>query len=91
MVKNPPAMQETRVQSLDWDDPLQKGMATHSKILAWRIPRTEEPGGLQILGHCCMTNTFTFKVKEELCWGPTGGALESRTEERFFPQAKGDL
>ena len=41
------AMQETRVQSLGWEDPLEKGMATHSSILAWRIPWTEEPGGLQ--------------------------------------------
>ena len=49
-VKNPPAMQETRIQSLDQEDPLEKGMATHSSILAWRIPRTEEPGGLQFIG-----------------------------------------
>ena len=46
-VKNLPAMQETWVRSLGWEDPLQKGMATHSSILAWRIPWTEEPGGLQ--------------------------------------------
>ena len=45
--KNLPAMQETRVQSLGGEDPLEKGMATHSSILAWRIPWTEEPGGLQ--------------------------------------------
>ena len=45
--KNLPAMQETRVQSLDWEDALEKGMATHSSILAWRIPWTEEPGGIQ--------------------------------------------
>ena len=45
-VKNPPAKQETRVQSLDWEDPLEKGTATHSSILAWRIPWTEEPGRL---------------------------------------------
>ena len=50
MVKNPPAMQETRVQSLGWEDPLEKGMASHSSILAWRIPYTEEPGGLQSMG-----------------------------------------
>ena len=50
MVKNPPAMQETWVQSLDWEDPPEKGMATHSSILAWRIPWTEEPGGLQSMG-----------------------------------------
>ena len=45
-VKNPPAMQETLVRSLSWEDPLEKGMAAHSSILAWRIPRTEEPGSL---------------------------------------------
>ena len=50
MVKNQPAMQETWVQSLGWDDPLEEGMATHSSILAWRIPWTEEPAGLQSLG-----------------------------------------
>ena len=50
MVKNPPAMQETWVQSLGWEDPLKKGMATHSNILAWKIPGTEEPGGLQSTG-----------------------------------------
>ena len=48
--KNPPAMQETWVQSLGWEDPLEKEMATHSRILAWRIPRTEEPGELQSVG-----------------------------------------
>ena len=50
MVKNPFAMWETRVQSLGWEDPLEKGMATHSSIFAWRIPWTEKPGGLQSLG-----------------------------------------
>ena len=50
MVKNLPAMQETKVQSLGQEDPLEKGMATHSSILAWRIPWTEEPGGLQSMG-----------------------------------------
>ena len=49
-VKNPPAMQETWVRSLGWEDPLEEGMATHSSTLAWRIPRTEEPGGLQSTG-----------------------------------------
>ena len=47
MVRNLPVMQETLVQSLDGEDPLEKGMATCSSILAWRIPWTEEPGGLQ--------------------------------------------
>ena len=46
-VKNLPAMQEIQVQSLGWEDPLEKGMATDSSILAWRISWTEEPGGLQ--------------------------------------------
>ena len=50
MVKNLPAMQETQVQSLGWEGSLEKGMATHSNILAWRIPWTEEPGGLQAMG-----------------------------------------
>ena len=50
MVKRLPAMQETRVQSLGWDDLLEKEMATHSSILAWRIPWTEEHGRLQSMG-----------------------------------------
>ena len=50
MVKNPPAVQETQVQSLGQEDPLGKAMATHSSVLAWRIPWTEEPGGLQSKG-----------------------------------------
>ena len=50
MVKNLPAIQVTWVRSLGWEDPLEKGMATHSSILAWRIPWTEEPGGLQSMG-----------------------------------------
>ena len=50
LVKRLPAMQETWVRSLGWEDPLEKGMATHSSILAWRISWTEEPGGLQSMG-----------------------------------------
>ena len=50
MVKNLPAMQENQVQSLGQEDSLDKGMATHSSILAWRVPWTEEPGGLQSMG-----------------------------------------
>ena len=49
-VKNLAAMQETQVPSLDWEDPMEKGMATHSSILAWKIPWTQEPGGLQSQG-----------------------------------------
>ena len=63
VVKNLPAMQETWIQSLGWEEPLEKGMATHSGILTWRIPWTEEPGGVQSTGlqrvrHDSMTNTF---------------------------------
>ena len=62
-VKNPPTMQETQVWSLDEEDPLKKGMAIHSSIFAWRIPRTEEPGRIQSTGsprveHDWVTNSF---------------------------------
>ena len=50
MVKNLPAIWETQLQSLGWEDPLEKDMATDSSILAWRIPQREEPGGLQSMG-----------------------------------------
>ena len=50
MVKNLPVMRVTWVQSLGWEDPLEKGMATHSSILAWRIPWIEEPGGIRSMG-----------------------------------------
>ena len=64
MVKNLPATQETQVQSLGQEDPIEKGMATHSSILPWRIPWTEEPRGLQSMGsqrvrHDRATNTPT--------------------------------
>ena len=49
-IKRLPTMQETRVQSLGWEDLLEKAMATHSSILAWKIPWMEEPGGLQSMG-----------------------------------------
>ena len=62
---NLPAVWETWAQSLDWEDSLEKGKGTHSSILAWRIPWTEEPGGLQSkglqrVGHNWVTNTFTW-------------------------------
>ena len=62
-VKNPPAMQETQVQFLGWEDPLKKGMATDSSILAWRIPRAKESGGLQAMelqrvGHNWVIKTY---------------------------------
>ena len=68
-VKNLTTVQETRVQSLGQEDPLEKEMATHSGILAWRVPRTEEPGGLQSMvsqrvGHSSVIalSLFTFVI-----------------------------
>ena len=65
-LKNLPAMQETQVRSMDWEDPLGKEMATHSSILSWKILWTEEPGwlqfmGMQRVGHNWQTNTLLFK------------------------------
>ena len=74
-VKNLPAMQEDHVQSLRREDPLEKGMATHSNILAWRIPWTEEPGRLQPMGsqiarHYRVTNTLYTRHTQpvQICW-----------------------
>ena len=69
-VKSLPAMQETWVWSPGWEDPLEKGMAPHSSILAWRIPWTEEPGGLQSMGlqrvgHDWAPNAFTFMCSSD--------------------------
>ena len=61
LVKNPPAMCKTWIQSVGWEDPSEKGMATHSSILAWRIPCTEEPGRLQSMGlQRIRLSDFTF-------------------------------
>ena len=69
MVKNLPEMQETMVQSLGWEDPLEEEMAIHSSILAWRIPWTEEPGGYSlwhyIVRHNQETNTFIFFLVQD--------------------------
>ena len=59
-VKSLPTMQETWVQSLGQEDPLEEEMATHSRILAWKIPWTEEPGGLQSMGSQRVGHDFTF-------------------------------
>ena len=72
MVKNLPAVQETWVQSVGREDPLEKGMATHSGILAWRIPGTGEPGGLQSTGHKRVGHdwvTFPFTFALQYCVG----------------------
>ena len=78
MVKNLTTMQETRVRSLGWEELLEKEMATNSSILAWRIPQTEEPGGLQSMGlkrvrglrgYICiiMTDSWSYKQKSTHC------------------------
>ena len=65
-MKNLPAVQETRVQSLGWEDPLEEGMATHSSTLAWRIPWTEEPGGLHSpWGHTESGTTEATKQQQQ--------------------------
>ena len=66
-VKNLPAMQETRVRSLGWEDPLEEGMAPHSSTLAWRVPRTAGPGGPQSTA----TDSFSFR------WGACIGMHDS--------------
>ena len=72
-VKNLPAMEETQVRSLGWEDPLKKGMTSHSSILAWRIPWTKEPGGLHSMGsqrvkHDWVPNTHTHTHTHTHFW-----------------------
>ena len=81
MVKNLPAIQETRLRSLGQEDPPEKGMAIYSSILAWRIPGTEEPGGLQSMGSRRVrkdqaTHTYSTKVLRFFHW-PGSGHLPS--------------
>ena len=85
MVKNLPAVWGTWVQSLGQEDPLEEGMATHSSILAWRSPRTEEPGGLQCvgsqrIGHDRVTNRFlcTADCRAEVTGSVSTGIWEQR-------------
>ena len=92
-VKCLPAMWETRVLSLGWEDPLEKEMATHSSILAWRIPWTEEPGGLQSMGlqrvgHDWVTNTFTFTVSLCLTFWRTAIVFSTVTSPFYIPIGK---
>ena len=70
MVKNLPAMQETRVRFLGLEDPLENGMAAHSSILAWRVPWTEEPGGLQSTGG--KESDMTKRLTRIPSWGAMG-------------------
>ena len=64
-VKNLLAMQEIQVQSLGWEDPLEKGITTHSSTLAWRIPCTEEPDGLQSIGSLRVRHNFTMSEQQQ--------------------------
>ena len=79
VVKNLPAMQETRVQSLGQENPLEKGMANHSSILAWRIPWTEEPDGLQSMG--CKESDTTELLVHIYISGSSRGFLRKRKPE----------
>ena len=74
-VKNPPAMQETWVSSLGWEDPLKEVMATHFSILAWRIPWTEESGSLQSMGLQRVGHDLAHPQEEERI----GQTLDSKT------------
>ena len=66
LVKNLPAVQETRVQFLGWEDPLEKEMATHSSTLAWEIPWTEEPGGLRSWGQKRVKHNVVTKQQQQM-------------------------
>ena len=98
LVKNPPAMQETWVWSLSWEEPLEKGMATHSSILAWRILWTEEPGGLQSMGsqkvgHDWVTNFYMFSRKFfffKVLWSAGSSEPWSPDQRSVLPESKGN-
>ena len=80
MVKNLPAVQQMQVRSLGQEDPLEKGMATHSSVLAWRIPRTEEPGGLQPMGSQSRTQPGTCRhVHADTGMSPYTNSLKYKT------------
>ena len=93
LVMNPPAMQETWDQSLSWEDPLEEEMATHSSILAWRIPWTEEPGGLQSMGSQRVGHNWATFTHGYLCGFPGGsGGKESacNVETQVWPLGQED-
>ena len=83
MIKNLPAMWATWVQSPGWEDPLEKGMATHSSILAWRIRWTEEPGGLQSMGSLRVDMTERLSIAQHRL------SFLSYSMERMTPSSKG--
>ena len=88
-VKRLPEIQETWVRSLGWEDPLEEEMAAHSSVLTWRIPWTEEPGGLQSMGsqrvgHNWVTNTHTHTHNLQLPWGFSGKESSCLCRRREF-------
>ena len=91
LVKNLPAMQETQVQSLGQEDPMEKGMATHSSILAWRIPWTEEPGRLQFMGCKELDMTKRLSLTQGTQWNLDSrkNAMDSYLRFGFQGQSKG--
>ena len=95
LVKNPPAVWETWVRSLDCKDSLEKGNATHSSILAWRIPWAVQSMGLQRVRHNWMTFTFTHtRISDSPCTAETNTILESNytpAKTNFFFKSKGKM
>ena len=88
MVKNLPAMEETRVQSLGQEDPLEKGIATHSSILAWRIPWTEEPGTVHSVAKNC-TRLSSFHLLRTVAWEIAFEDVEAPASKCFL--ARGSM
>ena len=87
MVKNPPAIWETWVWSLGWEDPLEKGMATHSSILAWEILRTAEPGGLQSVRSHDSSDLAQMQLPSQRSWL----ADRARIGPRTWRSGEGDI
>ena len=86
-VKNLPAMQEIQVQSLGWEDPLEKRMATDSSILAWRIPWTEAPGGLQSMGSPRVRHSLATNARHKSNATEAKLGQEIETLQRGFQEA----
>ena len=86
-VKNLPAMQEMLVRSLGWEDPLEKEIATRSGILAWQIPWTEEPDGLQYMGSQKVRSALA--TQQQCSWERVGLGFEQKTRSQSLPKREG--